>query len=156
MAYGEPRFTQDLDIVIRIHEGDIADFVTAIRDSFHHDEDDIREGVRRQGLFQLLDLDTMVKIDFHVGEAIPGELSRSREETVLGGATIPLPTPEDTILSKLLWLKKGSFKSREDVIGILSIQKHLDFAYLSEMSRSLGVEDLFIEVRREAEEKAEH
>jgi len=60
-----------------------------------------------------------MKADFHVGESVPGELERSREATLFEGLTVRLVSKEDAIISKLLWLQRGSAKSRNDVLGML-------------------------------------
>jgi hypothetical protein len=50
--------------------------------------------------------------------------------------------PEDIVLSKLEWAKAGgSLRQIEDAAGILKAQPALDFAYLAEWVRDLGIEE---------------
>ena len=49
------------------------------------DRSAIKDAVGREGIFQALHEETLVKIDFHVGEAILGELDRSQDEEILTG-----------------------------------------------------------------------
>ena len=72
--YGEPRFTQDIDIVIRVAIGDSLDqLIRDLSRKFIVDRNAIEDAVRRKGIFQALHEVTMIKVDFHVGEAIRGE-----------------------------------------------------------------------------------
>jgi hypothetical protein len=57
-----------------------------------------------------------------------------------------IATAEDTILSKLEWLRAGGEVSEnqwKDVVGILKVQAdRLDMVYLKQWARELRVEDL--------------
>jgi len=111
--YGEPRFTQDIDIVIRVVIGDsLTQLIQELSRKFIVDRAAIEDAVRHKGIFQALHEETMIKVDFHVGEAIQGELNRSHNEEILSGIVVPLVSKEDAILSKLIWISKGSNKSR--------------------------------------------
>ena len=61
----------------------------------------------------------MIKVDLHVGENVPGEYEHVVNVEILSGVYGPLISKEDAVLSKLLWIKKGSHKSRQDVQMIL-------------------------------------
>ena len=65
---------------------------------------------RVDGLFQAIDQQSMIKIDFHVGGSIPGELDRSTQREIAPGLIAPLVSKEDAIVSKLLWIKQGSHR----------------------------------------------
>ena len=147
--YGEPRFTQDIDIVLRLAPGspDLEPLLDRLSADFTLDKDVARDAVRRGSIFQALDSDTLLKIDFHVGEAIAGELDRSRVNELLPGLAVPIVTKEDAILSKLLWIRKGSHKSRQDVIAMLSRPEPIDNLYLEEQAGRLSVVDLLTELR---------
>ena len=78
--YGDPRSTQDLDIVIdlqsRSTRNQRAAGATRCTDYLDHRRGR-QNAIAQKGLFQAIDERSMIKIDFHVGEKIPGELSRS-------------------------------------------------------------------------------
>ena len=148
--YGEPRFTQDIDIVIRISPGQTLDsLVAALTNNFIIDPQTLKEAVDRQGLFQALDEETMIKVDFHVGEAVPGELERSIVREIFPGVQAPLVTIEDSILSKLIWIKKGSHKSRQDIKMMLKRKEPIDFNYLEEQAIKLNLSPLLEELQAE-------
>jgi hypothetical protein len=150
--YGEPRFTQDIDIVIVISQGPaLAELMIELEQKFLLDRIAVEDAVRRQGLFQALHEETMIKVDFHVGEAVPGELGRSRHEEILLGVVVPLVSKEDSILSKLVWMSKGSHKSRQDVKMMLIRPAEVDLDYLRSQAVQLGVVQLLNEVTTEIE-----
>lgn len=148
--YGEPRFTQDIDIVLRISIGGALDqLILKLREKFIIDPNAIEGAVRKKGLFQALHEETMIKVDFHVGEAIEGELDRSQSKEILPGLTVPLVSKEDAILSKLIWVSKGSHKSRQDIMMMLKRSGHINLALLEEGALKLGVQDILRELREE-------
>lgn len=150
--YGEPRTTRDVDIVATFTNAlQIASLLSALeQNNYVIDSAHAREAIRDQKMFTALDLTTYFKVDFHVGEQIPGELSRARKEELLPGITIPVLTPEDAIISKLLWIQKGSFRSRRDVVGIMQRRRDLEWDYLHDMTRQMNVHDLLLELQEEA------
>ncbi len=148
--YGEPRLTQDIDVVIRIDKApDLTRVLKELHGPFFVDDLAARAALRDQRMFQALDRDTFIKVDLHVGEDIPGELDRTVRAEVIPGLTVPVVTREDAILSKLLWIRQGSGKSRQDVKGMLLRSGQLDWNYLNAVARSLGVEDLLQSFREE-------
>jgi len=146
--YGEPRFTQDIDVVIRVAIGQtLNQLVQALAQKFIVDADAIADAVLRKGIFQALHEESMIKVDFHVGEAIRGELDRSHSEEILAGVVVPLVSKEDAILSKLLWIAKGSGKSRQDVRMMLKRSGEIDFTYLNSQAADLGVANILNDIR---------
>ena len=100
-------------------------------------------------LFQALDNETLIKVDFHVGESIPGELNRSVKAQLFQGLTVPMVTKEDAILAKLVWIKKGSHKNRQDVVGMILDPGEINLEIIENLSNELGVnaiwQDLLLE-----------
>jgi hypothetical protein len=62
------------------------------------------------------------------------------------GAQLQVASPEDTILQKLLWYRKGggvSERQWNDILGVIKVQgKALDLDYLNEWAKRSGIEDL--------------
>jgi hypothetical protein len=149
--YGDPRFTQDVDLVIQLTSDrpETTDLLDRLSSGYLIEEQVARDAISRSGLFQALDEASMVKIDFHVGEKIPGELGRSRIRELSPGLLAPLVCKEDAILSKLLWIQQGSGKARHDVKMMLSREEDLDRACLRERAEALGLVELLAEFERE-------
>lgn len=149
--YGEPRMTQDADIVLRIQEDQAGLLVEALEPKFLVDRDDVLGAIRKSRIFQAIDLDTMVKVDFHIGEAVPGEFDRIRTVQLFSGSSeYPVVSKEDAILSKLLWIQKGSHKSRADVVAMLFAPDTFDLKFVREMAEHLGVKPILEELWNDA------
>ena len=142
--YGEPRFTQDVDFVIIFPDNLIVDkLIAKLKNEYFFDEEAIKDAIVRKSLFQVLDEEQMIKIDFHVGEAIEGELSRSKKVEILPNLSIPIVSKEDAILSKIIWVQKGSHKSRRDIKGMLFDKSNVDFEYLNNKLDELKLNEFF-------------
>jgi len=139
--YGEPRFTQDVDLVIHLSAGspETEALLERLSPGYYVDRQVMMDAIRRKGLFQVLEKKTAIKIDFHVGEKIPGELSRSTRQQLLPGLAVRLVSKEDAILSKLLWVRLGSGKSRRDVIQMLKGKEDVNRTHLREQALKLGL-----------------
>jgi hypothetical protein len=70
-----------------------------------------------------------------------------RQAVAIGpGQTLHVHPPEDILLQKLRWYRKGgetSDRQWRDILGIVRVQgEHLDRSYLTENAPALGVADL--------------
>lgn len=116
-AYGEPRMTQDIDLVIDPvgAKEQLDGLIEALNQSpFLFDESLLQRAVAEGGLFQLLDEEALLKLDVYPREMIPGELGRSSQVEVFAGKRYPIVSRVDAVVSKLMWVAKGSHKSRRD------------------------------------------
>lgn len=151
--YGDPRFTQDVDIVLPgdVSHGQLALLKAVLGPSFFLDMGEALAAAGSRSLFTALDQTTNIKVDFHVGESVPGELARARRLELVPGLVVHMCCVEDLILAKLLWIAKGSHKSRHDVASMLRRHKEIDTDALTRKAELLGVAVLLEELRREAE-----
>lgn len=120
-AYGEPRMTQDLDIVIDPAQSLLAidQLIAALhKSSFMFDERQVKQAVELGTMFQLLHTVESLKLDIYPRELIPGELDRSVKQEIFEGQFIPVVSRIDAAASKLVWISKGSHKSRRDLRAI--------------------------------------
>ena len=110
--------TQDIDIVVSNRDltDALSPFLKSLEKSdFMHDVDSIRTAVRAKSLFQLLDGEESLKLDIYPRELVPGELGRSESVEIFEGIEYPVVSLPDSVISKLIWVSKGSHKSREDL-----------------------------------------
>jgi hypothetical protein len=149
--YGEPRLTQDLDVVIQlvVDQPETRAFLDRLSTGYLVNEPVALDAIKRNEKFQAIDQQSMIKIDFHVGEKIPGELERGTVREILPGMVGRLVCKEDAILSKLLWLQQGSGKARQDVKAMLMRDEDLDRECLRERAATLGLHDILMEIERE-------
>ena len=149
--YGEPRLTQDVDFVVRLTPSDAAVLSEELGREFLLEQERVVRAVEAGGMFQTLHRELLIKADFHVGESVPGELDRSRTVELFEGLDARIVSKEDAILSKLLWVKNGSVKSRGDVLGMLLDPMPTDERLLGALADELDCAALLREIRAEVE-----
>ena len=116
------------------------------------------EALTHRSTFNAIHERTSFKIDFFIKGAAPfdsEEMRRSVRQPIEGEASVEilLKSPEDTILRKLDWFRRGggvSERQWHDVLSILAAARgDLDEAHLDRWARELGVADLLERARRE-------
>lgn len=147
--YGEPRLTQDIDFVVAMKQGDVAKLIQQLEPLFLVDLEAMEDAVSNERLFQGLDQKTFLKVDFHVGGSVRGEFERSVETELFPGVVVPIASKCDALLSKLLWIKAGSGKSRQDVMGMLRDPEPIDEALFLELAKEHGVAEILVGIRNE-------
>jgi hypothetical protein len=157
--YAFVRTTQDGDMVVALGQDQVENFAAAFAPEFYLDRASIRRALQMGGSFNLIHLESSLKIDFFPLRArrfSHEEFSRRQPRLILNKSIAPayVATAEDTILSKLEWFRAGGEVSEnqwKDVLGILKVQAgNLDLAYLNHWARELHVEDLFEKAFKEA------
>jgi len=135
IAYGEPRTTQDIDIVLFLPKDRISELITKLTDvGFYIAGVDEVMNNRSQYL-SLIHLESITKADLIIADDTPYERSRFQRRQshfIVNNQEICLISPEDIIISKLLWSQQSqSQKQWRDILGILKIQEGLlDYEYL--------------------------
>jgi hypothetical protein len=64
--YGKPRMTRDLDFVVELMERHVDALVSAFSTDFYIDEDAARSAIKSRGMFNLMHLDSAIKVDLIV------------------------------------------------------------------------------------------
>lgn len=150
--YAQPRMTRDLDLVVDLKPLDAARVVALFGAEFDCSLDSIRGAIDRRGMFNLIHTAAIVKVDFVVRKNAPyrSEEFNRRRPVDIDGQTMWMVSPEDLVLSKLLWAKDSHSELQlRDVRQILMAQPALDRAYVDRWAHALGVEELLREVRDE-------
>ena len=147
--YGQPRLTQDVDVVVGVAESEVADFLETIGESYQFDLELVQESSRSHQMFQVLDLITYYKIDFHLGEKVPGSFSRTTMATLFGEKEFPIVSKEDAIVSKVLWASKGSTKSRMDIAMMLAEATPFSIDLVEKLCTQLGIHQVFEQIHKD-------
>jgi hypothetical protein len=161
--YGVPRTTIDVDLVADIKMNHVDPLVAALEDSYYIDAEMIRDAIRRQECFNVIRLDTMLKLDVFVLKRRDFDqkaFGRGRIDTLEDtpdARRFSLTSPEDIILHKLEWYRLGGEASERqwgDLLGVLKVQaESIDKKYLRRWAVDLRVADLLERALREASEK---
>jgi len=156
---GEPRATNDIDIVLELPLGRIGEFVAALGEDFEVDVDMLRDALLHGRSCNIFYLPFVMKVDlFAVGPSPYDEVEFARRRRVQvrsTGQTLLIKSPEDTVLRKLLWYREGggvSERQWRDVIEVLRVSGGgMDRSYLQQWSQRLGIEDSLERARSQAE-----
>lgn len=158
-AHGIARSTLDADVVADLHASQVAALVARLERDYYVDLDAANDAVRRRGMFNVIHLATMVKVDIYILTQRDFDRTSFERRTPRAlpdepdARTFQVDTPEDTVLHKLEWYRAGgevSDRQWSDIIGVLQVQKGaLDRAYLDTWSAKLGVDDLLARAWRE-------
>ncbi len=155
VAYGEPRLTQDIDIVIG-NAASMAKLELLIAEltqsDFVFNPESIEVAVQDKSMFQLFDSVESLKLDIYPREMIEGELSRSHEVEIFESVSLPIASRVDAAMSKLIWAGKGSHKSRRDFRQISLRSSDSEKAKIRKMAETLHLRDLLDEILRESDE----
>jgi hypothetical protein len=149
MAYGEPRMTRDIDIVVRL----AAEQVDALCDAFpapafYVSRDAASDAVRRRSQFNIIHPASGNKLDLMVSQDdawAHSEFARRRTVTLLPGLAAPLAAPEDLILAKMAYYREGEHeKHLRDIASMLRISgEQIDRDYIRDWSDRLGLLDIW-------------
>lgn len=140
--HGEPRATQDVDIVIDPQPDQLA----VLLDSFDVERFYVGDGhqaLASRGMFNVIDVASGWKIDFIVRRERPfstTELSRRIDAEVLG-IHLSMATAEDTIVAKLEWADaSGSERQLADAAAVIAVSGDvLDWEHLRRWAEALGL-----------------
>ena len=146
---GEPRATIDIDVVVAIEERHVEPLVAALSPDFYVDGDALRRAIRTRSSANVIHQSTQLKVDLFVSGGTPldaRQIARRQAVDLADGRRIYVHPPEDILLQKLRWYRKGgevSDRQWRDVSAIVRVQgSRLDLEYLRDGARTLGVEDL--------------
>jgi hypothetical protein len=147
---GIPRLTIDVDLVTNLKLEHVRPLVRLLEAEYYIDEDAVRDAVKRRSSFNVIHLESILKIDVFVAKSRvfdQEEFRRVRLKT-LEGSDRPfyVASPEGTVLNKLEWYRMGgevSDRQWNDILGVLKVQgTNLDMAYLQRWAAALKVSDL--------------
>ena len=150
-AYGIARATMDVDLVASLKIRQVDRLVKALETDYYIDAEMITDAIHKDASFNLIHLDTMIKIDVFIVKDQPYDsqaLARRQSDTLdeESSRRFYLSSPEDIILSKLQWYRSSGGMSQQqwkDVLGVLKVQADkLDLEYLKHWASRLNLSDL--------------
>jgi hypothetical protein len=154
--YGEPRFTNDIDVVVQLSEAEIADFCRRFpQDEFYVSENAAREAVLRKSQFNIIHPASGLKVDVIVPDSTSyneSRFARARRLHPADDFVACFASPEDAIIKKMEYYRQGgSDKHLRDIAGVLKTSREeIDVDYISRWAGQMGFDDLWIAIQKNA------
>ena len=154
--WGEPRFTRNVDLVAALRSKHVAPLISRLGEDWYAEPGDIREAISNRASFNLIRLKRMVKVDIFVPTETgldESKWKRIRREVLdpESGQELCITSPEDIVLQKLDWFRRGgevSDNSWRDVTSLLRIQgERLDDEYLESWAARMELSELLVRAR---------
>ncbi len=131
----------------------LSSFLNALQqDDYVFSDDVIRDAVSRGRMFQIIDSYDYLKVDFYPRELVTGQLDRAVSLEVTPDLYLPFASRPDLVLSKLIWITRGSHKSRRDVKQIMMRANEPETMLVQQLADQMNLRALLEEVLAEPDE----
>ncbi len=151
--YGEPRFTNDIDIVADLQPANVPPFCQAFSSpEYYLSEDAIRQAICSRGQFNIIHPTSGLKVDV----ILPTQSEHDRSRFARIARVHPEPdyeaafsSIEDVIIKKMEFYQiGGSEKHLRDIASALKISgDKVDRAYISAWAAKLGLADIWQSIK---------
>lgn len=145
IAYGEPRFTNDVDIVADLPLAKLDAFCAAFAaPEYYCSPDAVRQAVEQRFQFNIIHPASGLKVDVMIPAETEFNRSRlGRAVRMPGGAdfSVWFASAEDVIIKKLEYFREGgSEKHLRDIVGVLKIRgERIDRGYINKWTAKLDL-----------------
>jgi hypothetical protein len=147
--YGEPRLTNDIDVVVALPLERVAEFCRAFPSpGYYLAEEDVRSAVTEHGQFNIIHPASGLKVDVLIPADTPfnqSRFARVRRVKPSPDYDASFASAEDVIIKKMEYYREGgSEKHLRDITGVLRISgDNVDRAYIADWARQLGLERIW-------------
>jgi hypothetical protein len=151
-AYGESRFTQDIDIVVALEMSHVDGLLTAFPSTeYYWNAEAVRDAIRTNSQFNVIHPTSGNKIDFILPRTDNwGRIHATRRRAVrlLPERDVMIATPEDVILGKLWYYAQGGGdRHLRDIAGILRVTgAGVDRIEVERWAKELGYLDIWRQI----------
>lgn len=152
--YGQPRSTNDVDLVIDASPSELESFLTACAGDFETDSQYLFETITGTTRLVLTHRSTRFKVELFLLSDDPFALLRFSRRIPIEyyGVHTFIPSKEDVVIQKLRWLARGKrAKDRDDARMVLAVTgNQLDMEYIRSWTERHGstrlLDDLLSEI----------
>ena len=138
--YTVPRMTRDIDFIVHLEAKNLDLFVDSFKDGFYCDRDSVKEAMEGPvKMFNIIDHATGYKADFVVLKDDPFRLEEfnRRLKVTYFGKNIYVVSPEDLLISKLIWIQDFQSAVQIEDIKSLLVADNLDWEYIARWIKQL-------------------
>lgn len=140
-AYATARTTMDIDVIVEIAQSDEQRFAQRFAGDYYIDIESLRRARRNESMFNVLNFQTGVKVDFITRKSDSFEAGKfaRRRRSRIGDIEFWVISKDDLILSKLSWAKDShSERQFSDVRNLL--ESGADEAFIERAIAAQGLE----------------
>ncbi len=131
----------------------VDEFLAALSGAgFIFGEATVRRSIASGGMFQLLEPEEVVKLDLYTRCLLLGELDRSVRAEIFPDMSLPFVACPGAALSKLIWIHRGSHRSRRDLCWILAGAMSEELAAVKSTAHDMGLGEILDQVIGETDE----
>lgn len=148
-AFGEIRFTRDIDVVLQITQSDIPKFTRAFESDYYVRDESIKRAVGNRAMFNLISQAHGGKVDCIVMKdtEFPRESFNRRWKASVSGVEFWATTKEDLIIAKLNWARDSHSEMQFRDIANLTSSEY-DSVYAAAWIERLGLQRIWSEVEQ--------
>ena len=146
-AYGEIRFTRDIDVVLQISEDQATPFAQLFAADYYVSEESVRRAILRRSMFNVINqehggkLDCIVMKDTDFARTSFGR----RYKVAISGIEFWTTTREDLIIAKLSWARNTHSEMQiRDIANLTS--REYDSDYVADWIERLDLRNIWNEV----------
>ena len=155
-AYGEPRYTRDVDVIVALPPERVPEFVARFPPpDFYVDAEVARQAAIERGMFNIIHAYSAIKIDIYIPDdaVARDQIARSRRITGADGVSAAFSAPEELIIKKLQFYRMGEIERHlRDVAAMLRVSgEEIDRERIRQLAAQEGLSDLWQAILRRLE-----
>jgi len=158
IAYGESRFTNDIDIVADIKEEHILGILACFpEDEYYISEDSIRNAIFHRFQFNIIHPSSGLKVDVIIKQK--SEFDKERfmrgNSFTMDNVGVTFASPEDVIIKKMEFYKSGRIdKHLRDIVSMINISRDLmDMEYIEKWVKKFFLEEIWSAIQNRLDKK---
>lgn len=139
--YVLPRATKDIDFVVHLKPQDIEGLAGYFEGAYYLSKESVADAVRRQSIFNIIDHASGFKADFVVlkNEEYRHTEFERRQKMDFYGTEIYVVSPEDLLISKLIWIQGWQAAIQLEDIKNLVLMPGLQLDYIMHWIETLNL-----------------
>ncbi len=137
--YTQPRFTRDYDFVVNLKNEHNNELLKNFTGDYYINDESVKDAISRKTMFNIIDHKSGYKADFMILKDDPfrqTEFLRQKKMKFLD-MMISVVSPEDLLLSKIIWIQKIQSGVQMEDIKLLSQVEGLDWSYINNWIKEL-------------------
>jgi len=139
--YIMPRATKDIDFIVYLQPSDIDNLIKHFEGAYYCSKDAVADAISRHSLFNIIDHESGYKSDFVILKNEEYRLTEfeRKQKVDFYGTTIFVVSPEDLLISKLIWIQDWQSALQMEDIKNLSLLPELQMDYINYWIKKLKI-----------------